>query len=344
VANYLQSADLFVNMSHTGGLDKAVLEAMACGIPVITCNETFENIFGVLKNRLMFPKKDWRELANRLEYIMLLSQEEKNKIGADLRETVVAGHELKNLIKKIIGKYEENNNFDTKKANVLKYQNSAERIKFATQPGKIVKTIFFKRLSVKLFKRGEKILDIGGGAGVWADIIRSNNIKDDIYALDISEDILRERNKQDKIFVGDMEKLPFTDEFFDRTMFFASLHHTRNTEAVLNEAWRVTKKDGRLFLWEPISLKMRILGKEIEPVNNGVEYRLSLPYLFQSLDLLGGKYVYVYYEGFIKRWLSENNLKLLKKADWLEEMINNSIILKYPASWLSQSIIIIIKK
>ena len=344
VANYLQSADLFVNMSHTGGLDKAVLEAMACGIPVITCNETFENIFGVLKNRLMFPKKDWRELANRLEDIMLLSQEEKNKIGADLRETVVAGHELKNLIKKIIGKYEENNNFDTKKANVLKYQNSAERIKFATQPGKIVKTIFFKRLSVKLFKRGEKILDIGGGAGVWADIIRSNNIKDDIYALDISEDILRERNKQDKIFVGDMEKLPFTDEFFDRTMFFASLHHTRNTEAVLNEAWRVTKKDGRLFLWEPISLKMRILGKEIEPVNNGVEYRLSLPYLFQSLDLLGGKYVYVYYEGFIKRWLSENNLKLLKKADWLEEMINNSIILKYPASWLSQSIIIIIKK
>ncbi len=345
IASYLQSADLFVNMSHTGGLDKAVLEAMSSGIPVLTCNETFEKVLGDLKNKLMFPKKDWRELANRIKYVVSLSAEEQNKIGADLRKIVEADHELKNLIEKIILLYGENSyNVDSKQANILKYQNSEERKKFALQPGKMVKTDFFKRLSAEFVKRGEKILDIGGGAGVWADIIRSNNITDDIYALDISEDILRERNKHDKIFVGDMEKLPFTDEFFDRTMFFASLHHANNTKAVLNEAWRVTKKDGCLFLWEPVSLKMRILGRSIEPVNNGVEYRLSLPYLFYSLNSLGGKYEYVYYEGFIKRWLPKNNFALLKKADRLEEMINNSFILKYPASWLSQSVIIIIKK
>lgn len=41
VVSYLQSANLFVNMSYTGSLDKAILEAMSCGCLVLTCNEAF---------------------------------------------------------------------------------------------------------------------------------------------------------------------------------------------------------------------------------------------------------------------------------------------------------------
>lgn len=33
---FLQEADLFVNTSHTGSLDKAIVEAMACGLPILT--------------------------------------------------------------------------------------------------------------------------------------------------------------------------------------------------------------------------------------------------------------------------------------------------------------------
>ncbi|MBI1957147.1 MAG: glycosyltransferase family 4 protein [Candidatus Niyogibacteria bacterium] len=39
-----QSHDLFISVSGTGSVDKAVLEAMACGLTVITANEAFRDI------------------------------------------------------------------------------------------------------------------------------------------------------------------------------------------------------------------------------------------------------------------------------------------------------------
>ncbi len=41
VAEALRQADVFVNLSQTGSLDKAVLEAMACGVYTISSNEAF---------------------------------------------------------------------------------------------------------------------------------------------------------------------------------------------------------------------------------------------------------------------------------------------------------------
>ena len=108
IVGYLQSADLFINMSHTGGLDKAVLEAMACGVPVITCNETFEKILGALKNKLMFVKKNWQQLADRMESVLAMSLEEKAELGQELREIAVKNHNLVSLINKIKKIYQTN--------------------------------------------------------------------------------------------------------------------------------------------------------------------------------------------------------------------------------------------
>ena len=41
---FYQSGDLFVNLSDTGSLDKAVLEAMACGLKILTSNEAFKSV------------------------------------------------------------------------------------------------------------------------------------------------------------------------------------------------------------------------------------------------------------------------------------------------------------
>ena len=98
---FLNTANLFVNMGHTGSLDKANLEAMACGLPVLTCNEAYENIFGEYKNLLMYQKKDFDELAKKIQHFITAPESEKQKIGEDLRLIVVKDHNLEGLINKI---------------------------------------------------------------------------------------------------------------------------------------------------------------------------------------------------------------------------------------------------
>ncbi len=106
IISHLQSANLFVNMGLTGSLDKAVLEAMACGLPVLTCNEALIDILGKYKETLMYPKKDYKKLAGKIEFILKLDYAERKKIGGDLRNIVVESHSIDGLITKILKNYD----------------------------------------------------------------------------------------------------------------------------------------------------------------------------------------------------------------------------------------------
>jgi len=102
--NY-QNCDLFVNLSQTGSVDKAVLEAMSCEKIVLTSNEAFEDI--LKDNRLMFKQKDLYDLANKIIDLIKLSKKERQKIGQNLRKKVVENHNLNKLVDKILRTYEE---------------------------------------------------------------------------------------------------------------------------------------------------------------------------------------------------------------------------------------------
>lgn len=88
ILTYLQEADVFVNMSDTGSLDKAVLEAMSVGLPIITSNEAFEIFDGVE----MFEKNNSSDLASKLE----------SDLSGYLREIVVRDHGIKKTIQEIV--------------------------------------------------------------------------------------------------------------------------------------------------------------------------------------------------------------------------------------------------
>jgi len=105
IAARLQSADLFVNMSHTGSLDKAILEAMACELPILTCNEALAEVLGDYGNQLMYSKKDFRALANKIIGIANLSSEKRKNLGMRLREIVARNHGTAGLIAKIMASY-----------------------------------------------------------------------------------------------------------------------------------------------------------------------------------------------------------------------------------------------
>lgn len=99
---YLDKADLFVNMGLTGSLDKVVPEAMSAGLPILTCNEALIEVLGSYTERLMYPKMDYKKLAEKIEEMMKMSPEDRQRIGSDLREIVVKNHSLTNFVDKII--------------------------------------------------------------------------------------------------------------------------------------------------------------------------------------------------------------------------------------------------
>ena len=102
VIQYYQSADLFVNMSHTGSLDKSILEAMACKTRVITCNEALVRILTTYREQCYFSKKNYTELAKKIMNMINMPQSESEILKSHLQRKVLKEHNLKNLIKKII--------------------------------------------------------------------------------------------------------------------------------------------------------------------------------------------------------------------------------------------------
>lgn len=96
----LQTSDVFVNMSTTGSLDKAVLEAMVAGVIVVTSNEAFKDILS--KYPHLYIQRDGQSLAYSLEKIYNLSEEERKEIIEYYRDYVLKNHSLELLIPNLV--------------------------------------------------------------------------------------------------------------------------------------------------------------------------------------------------------------------------------------------------
>jgi glycosyltransferase involved in cell wall biosynthesis len=91
--------DLLINLCPTGGMDKVVLEAMASGILVLVCNQTFKRDLGNYSEELMFQNKNSYNLAQKINNLKDFNQRE---IGAYVRNRVSKQYNLDNLIQSII--------------------------------------------------------------------------------------------------------------------------------------------------------------------------------------------------------------------------------------------------
>ena len=93
-------ADLTVNLTPTGGIDKSVLESMAAGAPVLTSNQAFRYYFGEYASILLFIERDAGDLASKIAELVF--NKDFQQIGIDLKKIVLGKSDVKNLIKKII--------------------------------------------------------------------------------------------------------------------------------------------------------------------------------------------------------------------------------------------------
>ena len=100
--HFFHEAHIFVSTAVNGSFDKAMGDAMATALPLVACNEAMAEVLGGLSEYLMFPKGDVNELIKKLEPLIAATNEERNKLGQDLRGIIIRDHSLNKFIKKII--------------------------------------------------------------------------------------------------------------------------------------------------------------------------------------------------------------------------------------------------
>jgi glycosyltransferase involved in cell wall biosynthesis len=109
VPRWYADSTLVVNASLTGSLDKTVLEAMASGRPVVSCNEAIPPALAALgaeRELLRFSPGDAPELAARIEALLELGPAGRAELGGRLRAIVANEHEVERLMARLVREME----------------------------------------------------------------------------------------------------------------------------------------------------------------------------------------------------------------------------------------------
>lgn len=91
--------DLLINTTPSGSFDKVILEAMACGLPILVANKAFNNL---VPNICQLKDSDPINLAEQIKAILGLSEADKASLGRSLRKIVMEGHSVSGCIERII--------------------------------------------------------------------------------------------------------------------------------------------------------------------------------------------------------------------------------------------------
>ncbi len=96
-----RNADISVNLTPTGGMDKAVLESIASGTLALSANKAFKNLFGEYADYLLYNERDAGDTARKIMAIGNIELSLRQKIENDLYNRVKNNFSLDNLISTI---------------------------------------------------------------------------------------------------------------------------------------------------------------------------------------------------------------------------------------------------
>jgi SAM-dependent methyltransferase len=98
--------------------------------------------------------------------------------------------------------------------------------------------------------RGQRVLDVGCGPGFWArHLIRIGAIYTGIDISTRSVELAKRSLDLDglhgNVLIGNAEALPFANDCFDAIVSEGVIHHTPDTQACIDEIYRVLRPGGR---------------------------------------------------------------------------------------------------
>ena len=103
----LAEADISINASPTGGIDKTVLESFAAGVPAFFCNESFKEVLGESAERFEFSFENAEHLAEKIQ--QFLAAEDAVAATAMMRDVVKERADVRLLVDRILGWYKTAN-------------------------------------------------------------------------------------------------------------------------------------------------------------------------------------------------------------------------------------------
>ena len=95
------NADISINLTPSGGMDKSVLESIASGTIILSANTAFRDLFGAYYQELLYNERDARDLATKIKSIAEKSFEERKKIAHYLYTRVSKDFSLEKLVHRI---------------------------------------------------------------------------------------------------------------------------------------------------------------------------------------------------------------------------------------------------
>jgi len=146
----------------------------------------------------------------------------------------------------------------------------------------------------------EKIIDVGGGTGLIAKVLRSKKQNDDIMVIDLSRSMLQKvKDPTLSVVQGDVTTFPLKDETFTLAFLVNTVHHIYETkqQAALQEVFRILKKQGRIFIieiWYPNTFLLNLFVK-IEKILVGKTHHLSSDKMQLAIQDVGFHEVKVFF-------------------------------------------------
>lgn len=131
--------------------------------------------------------------------------------------------------------------------------------------------------------KGKRVLEIGCGQGSHAELIARAGAQ--YTGIDITERAVRLTRKRfelnglrGNIEQMDAEKMTFPDSSFDVVWSWGVIHHSQNTQAIIDEIHRVLAPGGRaqIMVYHKNSLRYYVRGGVVEGMLKGKLLRMSL--------------------------------------------------------------------